>query len=267
MAKKEADTGTALAKPGTTEMEVKIAPGALSQRPDRIAKSEKRGMETMTKDDISIPRLALAQNQSPQVTEGDPRMIEGLKPGDLFNSLTKENYGREVFVQILRKDKMRAIQFRPIEDGGGIIDPNVPLDDERCKWHGDEKPVATVFRDYLARIIHPDGRREMVALSFKSSGLSVAKSLNGLIAVRNASIFDGIYVITTATNLKPQPHKIYQVQNAGWASDEDAAAGAELYEAMKSLDLTERIDRGTGDDDVPDFEERAGVGAEDKPQM
>lgn len=221
-------------------------PGALAARPDRIQKGDRRGMETMTKDDLKIPRLSLAQALSPQVTEGDPRRIEGLTPGDLFNSLSKENYGREVFVQIIRKDRLRAMEFHSIDDGGGVKDPNVPLTDERCKWHGDEKPVATVFRDYIARIIHPDGRREMIALSFKSTGLEVAKSLNGLIAMRNAPIFDGLYRITTDTRLDPKPYKIYQVENADWVSDEDSAAGAEMYEAMKDLDLSDRIDRDAG---------------------
>ncbi|HVJ72082.1 MAG TPA: hypothetical protein VM531_11355 [Sphingomicrobium sp.] len=242
----------------------KLAPGALAERPLRLKPGDKRGMETFTKDDISIPRLALAQALSPQVTEGDPAYVAGMTAGDLFNSMTSENYGREVFVQILRKDKLRAVEFFPIEDGGGIRDLNVPLSDDRCKWGEDgEKPRATIFRDYIGRLILPDGRREMIALSFKSTGIKVAKQLNGLIAVRNASIFEGVYRITTDTELVPKPHKIYVVENAGWATDEDSATGAELWEAMKDIDVASQIDRDAHDD-FPTVPHEPGAGpAED----
>lgn len=218
-------------------------------RPARIAAGDRRGLENMSKADVLVPRLALAQLQSPEVTEGDPNMVEGMKAGDLFNSITKQNYGREVFVQIVRKDNLRAMEFVPVDEGGGVADPDVPLDDPRLKWGPDgEKPRATLFRDYIARIL-PSG--EMIALSFKSSGIKVAKALNGLIALRNAPIFEGRYRITTDTELKPKPHRIYKVANAGWVSDEDSKIGAEMYEAVKDLDIKKDVDQGPDPDDFP----------------
>lgn len=219
---------------------------ALEPAPDYLKAGDRRGLEDMTKQDVLIPRLALAQALSPQVTEGDPNRIEGLTPGDLFNSMTGQNYGRQVFVQIIRKDKLRAIQFRPVDEGGGIVDPDVPLHDPRTKWGADgEKPVATVFRDYLA-VILPG--RELIALSFKASGIKVAKALNGLIVNRFRPIFAGRYSITTDTELKPKPHKIFKVANAGWVSEEDAKLGETLYEAVKDLDTTSSIHRDEEDD-------------------
>jgi len=204
----------------------------------------REGLEDITKEDVLIPRLALAQALSPQVTEGDPAFIEGLKVGSLFNSMTGEIYGKEVFVQIIRKDPPRAMEFYPQDDGGGVKDPNVPLNDPRLKWGEDgEKPVATLFRDYIARLL-PSG--EMIALSFKSSGIKVAKALNGLLLLRGRAIYAGRYKITTAVELKPKPHQVYKVSNADWCTEEQIAEGAMMYAAVKDLDVARSVDRDEG---------------------
>lgn len=221
------------------------APGTLAPRPTYIKQGGREGLETMSKDDLMIPRLALAQALSPQVTEGDPNRIEGLTPGDLFNSITGQKYGREVFVQIIRKDKLRAMEFYSIDDGGGVKDPNVPLDDDRLKWGNSgnkqaDKPRATLFRDYLARLL-PSG--ELIALSFKSSGIKVAKTLNGLIAMRDANIYEGRYRITTDTELQPKPHKVFRVENADWCSEAEVGEGRRMWAALKDFDMAARIDR------------------------
>lgn len=240
----------------------------LEAPPDFIPADDRRGLEGITKGDMLIPRLALAQALSPQVTEGDPNRIEGLKAGDLFNSVTGQIYGgREpVFVMVIRKDKPRAMQFRPVDEGGGVIDPDVPLNDPRLKWGEEgEKPEATLFRDYLALLLPT---RELIALSFKASGIKVAKQLNGLIAMRNRPIFSGVYAISTGIELKPKPHQVYKVANAGWSRTlEDLKYAEQMYEAVKNLDTAETIDRAQdGGGDPTDFDptelERQSAGPE-----
>lgn len=225
------------------------------QAPDDYLKGDHRGMEEFGRDDIMLPRLALAQAQSPEVTEGTPQYTEGIKPGDLFNSITKVNYGREIYVQILKKEQPRAMEWKPIEEGGGIVDPNVPMNDPRVKFGPDgEKPIAQTYRDFVARIILPKQPEDaqIIALSFKSTSLKVAKDLGGKITMRNHPMFVGLYRITTDTNLKPQPHKIYKVANAGKVSVADAKIGEDLYEAMKHANTSDRIDRGPSSDDDPE---------------
>lgn len=233
-------------------------PGMSLERPD--GPQSRLGLESITKDDITLARLALAQALSPEVTEGDPKYVVGMSAGDLFNSATRENYGREVYVQIVRKDKLRAMIFNSIEDGGGVKEPNVSLDDPRCKWGDDgSKPEATVFRDYLAVLLHPGGDKPLmeriIALSFKSSGIKVAKHLNNLILLNMADIFARIYRITTEVCLVPKPHKIYIVRNAGWATDQALIDGKQLYLAVKDLDVS--IQR----DEAPDVVEEKPAGA------
>lgn len=227
-----------------TALATSQAPGALAPAPDYLKKGDNRGLEGTKQSDLNIPRLALAQALSPQVTDGDPNRIPDLKVGDLFNSVTGQIYGREVFVQILRKMPLRAMEFYPIDDGGGVKDPDVPLDDARLKWGNsgnkkEDKPKATLFRDFIAVILPT---REMISLSFKSSGLTTAKTLWGLVVMRNRAVFAGRYRISTGVELQPKPHQIYKVENADWVSEADAIAGESMMEAVNNITY-EQIDR------------------------
>lgn len=227
---------------------------ALEPAPSYFKKDDRRGFEDTLQTDLMIPRLALAQALSPQVTEGDPNRIEGLKPGDLWNSVTSQNYGKEVRIQLLRKMPLRAMEFRSVDDGGGVVDPDVPMGDPRLAWgtSGDkkaDKPKATLFRDFIAVVLP---QREIIALSFKSSGIKAAKALWGLATMRNKPVFAGCYVITTGTELKPKPHSVFKVANAGWVSEADAKLGEEMFEAVQTIDAT-KIHRESGDD-PDDFE-------------
>ncbi len=238
---------TELAKSDTT---VTLAPA-----PDWMPKS-RRGFEDTTQNDIMIPRLGLAQSNSPQVTDGDPARIPGAMPGDLFNSVTNQPYGKTVIVQVIRKMPLRAMQWRSIDDGGGIIDPNVPIGDSRLEWgtSGDKKkdrPLAMLYRDFLARIL-PSG--ELIALSFKSSGISAAKTLWGLATTSNRDCFSVQLRITTDTKLKPQPHKIYKVALVDWVSKGDFTIGQEMHEAMKNIDATNIHQKDPDSFDPADFE-------------
>lgn len=225
--------------------------GALAPAPDYLKKDDHRGLEDTQQSDINIPRLALAQALSPEVTEGDPNRIEGLKVGDLFNSVTGQNYGREVHVQILRKMPLRAMEFYNIDDGGGVKRLNVPLNDPALAWGNsgnkkEDKPKATLFRDFIAVILP---QREMIALSFKSSGITVAKSLWGLVTMRNRSVFAGRYRITTGVELDPKPHQVYKVENAGWVSEQDAQLGEEMHEAVAQIKGAQvDVEREPGDE-------------------
>jgi hypothetical protein len=245
---------------GSTVPAVAAKPGGLAPVPSYLADDEKEGLEDITRKDMSIPRVALAQTQSPQVTEGDPAFMEGLKPGELFNPLTRKNYGKWIFFQMVHKDKPRAMHLRSIDEGGGVIDPDVPLNSPLLKWGTSgnkkaDKPVATLFQDFIVRILGAEKDfvpGELTALSFKSSGLTCAKNLLGLVNMRNKSIYTGRYKMWSDTKLIPKPHKIYLVDNADWAPEADIIIGKEMYTAFKRLDANElaaRIGREPGDDD------------------
>lgn len=232
--------------------------------PSFVDQTDRSGTDHITNDDMAMPRLALAQKMSPQIDT-----IPGLKPGDLFNSLTEQIYDQPLDFFVLRADPPRAIEFKPIEEGGGVVDPNVPLTDPRCRWSDDgEKPIATVFYDFIVAL-YPT--RELIALSFKATGLKAAKTLNALIKLRSGPVYAGLYRMTTAE--KSSSGKVYAVYNVanspigpdektpGWLPDEETYEWAKgVHAAITAKEI--RIDRDGGDDETGEQPNSANAEAE-----
>lgn len=217
----------------------------ITSRPSYIEASDTRGAEHIGKDDIQMPRLGLAQAQSPQLLEGDPKYIDGVKIGELFNNLTDVNYGKgPLQFSVVRADAPRGIEFTPLEEGGGIKDFNVPLDDPRMQWDGDAKPIATKFYDFVL-MLWPT--RELIALSLKSSGLKVARALNAYIKLRNAPVFAGKYELSTTMAKGPAgSYATHVVKNAGWISEKEFTMANDVFEGLK--DKVIDIDREPGEE-------------------
>lgn len=219
---------------------------SLMNRPAFIEEQDIRGAEHIGKDDIQMPRLGLAQAQSPQLLEGDPKYIDGLRVGELFNNLTDTSYGKGPLVfSVVRADPPRGIEFTPLEEGGGIKDFDVPLDDPRMQWDGENKPIATKFYDFVI-MIWPT--KELIALSLKSSGLKVARQLNTYIKLRSAPVFAGKYELTTTMAKGPAgQYATHVVKNAGWTNEEEYQATSQAFESLK--DKTIEIERVQDEDE------------------
>lgn len=224
-------------------------------RPDHLDrfKDDRRGTEHLQREDVKMPRLTLAQKMSPQMEKSDPKYIPGLNTGDLFNDLTSEIYGPgPINFTIVRADKPRAIEFIPMDEGGGIRDFNVPMNDPRTRWSPEgEKPVATVYYDYILALLPS---REPVVLSLKSTQLKVAKQLNGLMQLRGLPCFTGLYELSTATKSNSQglPYSVFQIRNAGYVDEETAAWGENVFEDLKDKSI--EIVRENDDGDVVEAE-------------
>ena len=248
--------------PENTKM-VKQESGELMERPDYIPQ-DSRGTEHLTKDDIQIPRIGLAQGLSPQIQEGDPKFIPGLKMGDMFNSLTGFNFKRgPIEFTIVRADPPRGVEFFPLDAGGGVKDFDVPLNDPRMQFTTTEdgkrkKPQATKFYDYILLLI-PSG--EMIALSLKGTGLKVAKSLNALMKLRGAPIFTGKYVLTSALEKKDKyTYGVYRVQNAEdrWVTRDMMIYAETIFNNIKDREIIverETVEGEIVEDDAGDVDE------------
>jgi len=237
-----------------------------TQRPAFIKQGDHRGTDHITKEDLQIPRLALAQGLTPQVAEGK----EGFVTGVLFNSSTEQVYGKgPIDFFIVRADKPRYIQFKPREEGGGVIDMNVPPDDPRTRFTTDDegksvKPLATKFYDFIIAMLplDADPMKSIISLSFKSSGLKMARNLNTLVKYRNAPLFAGIYRLTTKVEKNAKGiFSVYNVENAGWVGAHPNMDGEIAYKLAEYLyvSLADRkivVDRTDADlpDDADEFD-------------
>lgn len=230
----------------------------LVERPSFIPSSQE-GTEHMEQEDVQIPRLTIAQAMSPEIEEGHAKFIKDLKVGDIFNSLTQRIYGRgPLQFAIVRASKPRWVEFAPRDEGGGIVDPEVPAGDPRTEFRIDEfgkrkPPIATKFYDFVI-VLDPEDVCEVVALSLKSTGITVARALNGLIKLRNAPLYAGVYqaVSKSKKNAKGTFYQ-FNIVPAGWPKTQATFDNLkELYEALKVKDVKIHTE-GTEVDENDDF--------------
>lgn len=157
-----------------------------------------RGFENQTRDDISIPFLAVLQSNSPQITN-----MEAAKPGMLFNTVTEElvrgDHGvtivpattRHVFVEWVSRDK-----------GGGFVAMHAVESDvvktarAASKAFGKYSTPAgndlvETFYVYGMRLDAQQQPTEMVVIAFTSTKISVYKRYNTKISMFTVQGPDG----------------------------------------------------------------------------
>lgn len=216
--KKETEAPANLAAQGDNALAV----ADLNQVPSFIPTGSIEGAENISPDDARIPRLVLAQPQTPQATPGDPMYIEGLSAGVSFNDLTQEIYGRDPLrVIVVRADNPRYVEFA---EDRTVVDPNVKPGDPRTQFttDGDGKrvrPVATCFFDY---VILNGPKLEPMALSFKGSAIKLsARPLNGLIKVKPVPVYAQIYELTPKMMKNAQgTWYVYTIKQVGFIGNE-----------------------------------------------
>lgn len=244
---------------------VKASNAIATNRPDFIPTTQE-GTEHITQEDVQIPRLVIAQAMSPELVEGESKFIPELRAGLIFNSLTQRIYGKgPLDFAVVRATKPRWVEFAPREEGGGVVDPDVPADDPRTEFWTDEEgkrrnPKATKFYDFIL-VLDPEEVQEIVALSLKSTGLTVARQLNGFIKMRQAPVYSGIYTATSKTKKNPKG-TFYQfdLRPNGWPKSQATFDFLkELYETLKSEPV--KIHAENTINDTPDEDDNFEFGA------
>jgi hypothetical protein len=199
------------------------------------------GLEHLTADDVAMPRLSLAQAMSDQVNRTHADWIEGLGIGDMFNSVSMQNYGPgKLFFAILVASPPRAIEFASMDEGGGMLDPNVPLNDPRLLFGADgSKPRATRFYDYILMINPGEDHEEMISLSLARSGVRAAKALNGLARMRGIDVFRGLYTVESIQKTSSQgSFQTWRFRNAGTVPEHCVAPFAALHTSLAATTHT-----------------------------
>ena len=155
-------------------------------------------------EDLIIPKAKLIQAMSPELTKEN---IEGLKPGSIVNSLTKEILPPEFIPIFFYKNFAR---FNPRSDEDHNFDPdfapgatiwtsNDPLDPKvlaQAKFGpGGEKPLATTFMNFFSYFL---GSEMPIIVSFSKSSYKAGKQLLSLAKFSRTDMFAKKYKLTSA---------------------------------------------------------------------
>lgn len=199
---------------------------------DGADRTDRRGKENIDRGDITLPRLAIAQALSKAIDSDKADYIEGLKKGELYNTVTQEVYGKgPIEFAIIRVDK-RAMEF---DGDNNVVDFNVPWDDARCEFSdgpdGRQKPQAQRIYDYIVLLIPS---LEVVVLSLSRTQTKVAKKLNSFQEFRPGAAWAGKYAVSTVSETKGNfTFGSFVIKPSG-ATPADVASYAEgVFESLK----------------------------------
>ncbi len=163
------------------------------------------GKENVGMEDLLIPRLCVCNSLSPQRQKQNEAYIKGLEEGDLFNSLTGQNYGQQVTVIPLFFFK-NYIKFKDIKDGGGVLAQYAKREevpDEELSWNNPTgKPLTTEFKNRMCMIDVGEGNLQPIVVSFKSTGMKDAKKWNSLINMVPLPAYARFYGLVSSPRAK-----------------------------------------------------------------
>lgn len=233
------------------------------------------GTESMTAQDLAIPRLTILQSNSPQVTKGHEKFIKGAETGDICETISGECFNGEEGIILIPVSYRRAyIEWITKDNGGGFV-----------KDHGNDSSILDkTTRDEKNRDILPNGNqivttaeyfviivsnKEEVApreavLSMSSTQLKKAKKWNTMISTLRVARPDGNGFFNPAMYyrsycLKTVPESNEKGNWMGWVIEPAADTinllnGEELY--MHARRFREQVASGAvrvapPDEDLP----------------
>jgi hypothetical protein len=211
------------------------------QVPDFLQQYGAVGNESVGVEDIVIPRLGLIQSLSPEVDDSDPKYIEGAKPGDFFNSLTREVYASPVSVVFVDRKKEYTV-FKKRSAGGGFRGSFNSEAEAKIAIQTGDDPVdqmeiietATNF----GLILNADNKViSEIVIPMTSTKLKVDRQINSMIRLRGAARFCSVFFLesTKEKNDKGTFHNI-KATIGPWVSPDIAAAAKKMYDAIHSGD-------------------------------
>jgi hypothetical protein len=208
------------------------------------------GMENMTADDLSIPRIGIIQSLSPQRSKTKPEYIEGAKEGDIFNNVSKTLMDGEKGIKVVPiKFTKSYLEWIPRKAGGGLaaIHPDASClencSNDKGQMITPEGNIINPTAEYFVFVIDENGRTTPAVISMASTSLKQAKNWNTLmnqleVIVNDKPItpptFYGVY------NMKAVPQSNDSGEWFRWeiAADgtvEDIDNGRDIYAKAKDF--------------------------------
>ena len=160
---------------------------------DLIMSNVGKGLENITSEDITIPRLAIIQANSPQRKKKDEKYIANADEGDIFNTVTSEIY-KEPLTVIPCAYRKTYVEWIPREKGGGFVQaydvrPSDTTTDPatRKSFLKNGNQLVDTAEHYIV-IKKDDDTYESAVLTMTSSNLTVSRKWNTLLKMKKINV-------------------------------------------------------------------------------
>lgn len=203
----------------------------LTEKPDWLS-GKGRGSEEVGFNDIILPRIELVQPLSPCKDKNDAAYIPGATDGDIFNTVSRENYGDALRI-VPVYFRPQTLLFRSRKAGGGFRGTfNTPLE-ARAARNALEDPAnyeEVQCGEHIVLVLAHDGPQQAV-LSMTKTKLKVSRQLNSLIRMRHPD--DSFSLIFELGSVMQKNDKgtfyNFTIKPLGYAPKEVFMAGERLH--------------------------------------
>lgn len=215
--------------------------------PSYVNEDSTRGQENVGMEDLTIPRLDVLQDLSPQRKKSEPEYIDGAEEGMLFNTVTNELYGQEVYF-IPCYFKKEWIIWKLQSAGGGF---NGAYDsEEEAKTAFSEQRLDEEFIDkdgvkicayeivdtanHFGLVFQSEDHVAEICVSMAKSKMKVNRGLNTLVKMAGGDRFSRVYKIKSIEDSNKAGQKFYNIKvtSLGYAPENMYKKGEKLYESM-----------------------------------
>lgn len=216
---------------------------ATTDRPDHI-KTGKRGSESVTLDDLTIPRVDIIQDLSPQHKKSKPEYIEGAEAGMMFNSVSSELYGKSVlFVPVFMRKEWIIWGDRQKNHEGffGAYPSEAEANAALAEREDADKCEVVKTDQQFGLIVDSDSSPEdpkvsEVVVSMSKSKLKISRKLNSIIQMTEEDRFARLYELSVvdAQNAQNQDYYNFNVRQLGFCPEALYNKAEAMYKAISS---------------------------------
>ena len=207
--------------------------------PAHVVKGTGLGNEEVNKEHLQTPRVKLIQTMSNEVDKNHSEYIEDLSPGDFLNSVTKENYGTEMYVLNVKFTEDFVV-WKKREIGGGLLGNFKSLAEATDYLNSNDLDVDQhdIIQTQSHLLMQKDPSTGELGIpfimDFASSKLRVSRSWNSQIQTKGGDRFASLWKMKSVQTANKVGQKFMNltVEFEGWATEEDYLEAKKLYESL-----------------------------------
>lgn len=251
-------------QPGTavsTSVKHDLTIVAGNKPPEHIKQGENRGSENVGANDLVVPRLEIVQGSSPAMKPSDPGYIKGAVLGDLVNSVTRKNYGKEVLIVPIHY-AMQFLVWKKFSEGGGFFGQFPTMDEAKAKAEAEGGEKASIEAvdtpTHLCLLLdREEGTATEIMVPMSKTKAKVSRQWNSNIRLVGGDRFSNAYKFSTKLekNKRGQEYYNYVVERVGYVPKSVYEAAEKLYNSVKA-GMARTMDTshmgGGADDDAGD---------------
>lgn len=215
----------------------------LAERPDWMNTDAGRGSENVGSNDITIPRIEIIQQLSPQHNKKKPEYIEGAEAGMAFNTGSATLYkGPILFIPVYFTKEW--LLWKDIKKGGGFGGSFATEELANAAKVSQEIPndweVVDTYIHYVMVLKAGSTMEkplfEEAVLSMSKSQAKVSRNFNTLVKMAGGDRFSRVYQLEVVDdqNKDGQDYFNWKVTPKGFVSKPMYEAAERLYEVIKA---------------------------------